>query len=212
MACAAALGLTHAFPLDALAMPSWLIAAFLGLGLAAAAGLRTFLPLLLLALAARFFGLGINQHFSWIGSTPMLVGLAVATAAELAADKIPGVDHGLSLLGTVTRPLAGALAAGAVFAHVDPGVAALAGLIIGVPTALAVHGVQTSARLASTATTAGLGNPVLSLTEDATSGLLAVLAIAAPVIGAIAVIVLASLGVVLLLRLRRIAMSRRVRP
>jgi cation transporter-like permease len=141
----------------------------------------------------------------------MLVGLAVATAAELAADKIPGVDHGLSLLGTVTRPLAGALAAGAVFAHVDPGVAALAGLIIGVPTALAVHGVQTSARLASTATTAGLGNPVLSLAEDAASGLLAVLAIVAPVIAAIAVVVLLVVGARVLMRLRRTMTGRQDR-
>ena len=58
------------------------------------------------------------------------------------ADKIPVVDHALSAMGTVTRPLAGILAAGAVFSHADPAMAALAGLIVGAPTALAFHAAQ----------------------------------------------------------------------
>src|SRR5262249_53984556 len=109
----------------------------------------------------------------------------------------------LSLLGTVTRPLAGALAAGAVFAKVDPATAALAGLIIGVPTALAVHGVQSGARVVSTATTAGLGNPILSLIEDFASGAMAILAIAAPVIAALVVAVILFIGVRIRARMRR---------
>ncbi|RZJ40720.1 MAG: DUF4126 domain-containing protein, partial [Brevundimonas sp.] len=35
-------------------MQTWVLPALLGLGLASATGLRTFLPLLMLALAARF--------------------------------------------------------------------------------------------------------------------------------------------------------------
>lgn len=167
----------------------WLLPAFLGLGLAAATGLRTFLPITLLAAAAHFglFGASLNPHVAWLASTPFLIGLVVATAAELAADKIPVVDHALSAIGTVTRPLAAAVAAGSVFAHLDPGTAALAGLIIGVPTALAFHGLQTSTRLVSTATTAGLGNPVVSLAEDFASGGLAVLAIVFPALAALVV-------------------------
>ncbi len=170
-------------------METWILPALLGLGLAAATGLRTFLPLLLLAGSARMglFGVELNSHVAWMTSTPMLVGLGVATAAELAADKIPVVDHALSAMGTVTRPLAAALAAGSVFTHADPGMAAMAGLIIGVPTALTFQSAQSSARFISTATTAGLGNPVLSMLEDLAAGLLAVIAIAAPVIAAIIV-------------------------
>jgi hypothetical protein len=186
-------------------LETWILPAFLGLGLAAATGLRTFLPLLMLAGCVRLglFGITVNPQVSWLGSTPMLVGLAVATVAELAADKIPIVDHALSALGTVTRPLAGALAAGAVFAHADPAVAAIAGLIIGVPTALAFHGVQSSARVASTATTAGIGNPMLSALEDVGSGLLAAVAIVAPVIAVLAVAALLAFGLWALRRLRR---------
>jgi hypothetical protein len=187
------------------ALETWVLPAFLGLGLAAATGLRTFLPLLMLAGCVRLglFGISVNPQVAWLGSTPMLVGLAVATVAELAADKIPIVDHGLSAVGTVTRPLAGALAAGAVFAHADPAVAAIAGLIIGVPTALAFHGVQSGARVASTATTAGLGNPVLSVVEDVGSALLAAVAIVAPVIAVVAVVTLLAFGLWGFGRLRR---------
>jgi hypothetical protein len=173
-------------------MQSWILPIFLGLGLAAATGLRTFLPLLMLAIVARFglFGVALNTHFGWLGSTGALVALGVATVVELCADKIPIVDHALSAIGTVSRPLAGALAAGAVLNHADPSVAVLAGLIIGAPTAFAIHTAQSSARVVSTATTAGLGNPVISVIEDITSALTAAIAIALPILAPVAVAIL----------------------
>jgi uncharacterized membrane protein len=168
----------------------------MGLGLAAATGLRTFLPLLLLAAVARLgmFGVSINPHVAWLGSTAALVALGVATVVELIADKIPVVDHTLSALGTVTRPLAGVLAAGAVFSHADPAMAALAGLIIGAPTALAFHAAQSGTRVVSTTTTAGLGNPIVSLFEDVVAATLSFLAFIAPLLAAIAVAALLFLG------------------
>ncbi|MGE5500747.1 MAG: DUF4126 domain-containing protein, partial [Ignavibacteriales bacterium] len=112
---------------------TWLLPALLGIGLAASCGLRTFLPLLLVSLAARFhlFGFEPNGHLAWLGSLPALAALSVATVAEFIGDKIPMVDHGLALVGTVTRPAAGALAAASAFHLADPGTAALAGLILG---------------------------------------------------------------------------------
>jgi len=173
-------------------MPSWVLPVFLGLGLSAATGLRTFLPLLMLAVVARFglFGVSLNTHFAWLGSNAALIALAVATVVELCADKIPLVDHALSAIGTVSRPLAGALAAGAVLNHADPAVAVIAGLIIGAPTAFAVHTAQTSARLVSTATTAGLANPLVSLAEDVMAALTAGLAIVVPILAPLVVALL----------------------
>lgn len=100
-------------------METWVLPVLLGLGLAAATGLKTFLPLLMLALAARFdwFGVSLNDKVGWLDSTGALVGLAVATVAEFVADKVPLVDHALSAIGTVARPAAGALAAYAVLGH-----------------------------------------------------------------------------------------------
>ncbi|HEY2753135.1 DUF4126 domain-containing protein [Phenylobacterium sp.] len=177
-------------------MEVWVLPALMGLGLAAATGLRTFLPLLVLAAVARMglFGVTINPHVAWLGSTHALVALGVATVVELAADKIPLVDHALSGVGVVTRPLAGVLAAGAVFSHVDPAMAAVAGLIVGAPTALAFHAAQAGTRVVSTTTTAGLGNPIVSLVEDAVSAILSLLAILAPVLAALAVAALLFVG------------------
>ncbi|MBC6980452.1 DUF4126 domain-containing protein [Caulobacter sp. 17J80-11] len=180
------------------AVDTWILPALVGLGLAAACGLKTFLPLLMLAAAARFqlFGVALNDSFAWLASTPALVALALATALELAADKIPVLDHALSAVGTVARPAAGVLAAGSLFAHLDPATAALAGVIVGAPTAFAFNAAQGTARVASTATTGGLANPLFSLVDDALSFLTAAVAIVLPLL------VLPLLGVMLWLAWR----------
>jgi hypothetical protein len=174
-------------------MDTWILPALLGLGLAASSGLKTFLPLLVMAVSARFglFGLELSGSFAWLASNAALAALTVATVAELAADKIPFVDHALSVLGTVTRPAAGALAAAAAFSSLDPTAAAVAGLIIGAPTALAVHSAQATTRVASTAVTGGLGNPLVSIVEDVAAFGGAVLALAAPLLVPVVLLVAA---------------------
>jgi hypothetical protein len=165
-------------------METWILPALLGLGLAASTGLKTFVPLLVMAVAARFhlFGLELGGTFAWLGSTAAVAALAVATAVELAADKVPFVDHALSLFGTLARPAAGALVAAAAFSNLDPTAAAVAGLIVGAPAALAVHSAQATTRLASTAATGGLANPAVSVAEDVAAFGGAILALAAPLL------------------------------
>lgn len=174
-------------------MLAWVLPVLLGLGLAASTGLKTFVPLLMLAAAARFhlFGLELSGPFAWLGSTAAFAALAIATAAELAADKIPIVDHALSLFGAFARPAAGALVAAAAFSHhLDPTAAAVAGLIIGAPAALAVHSAQATARLASTAATGGLANPAVSLFEDAAAFAGSVVSLAAPLLVPVVLVIL----------------------
>lgn len=165
-------------------METWVLPALLGLGLAAASGFRTFLPLLMLSGAAHFelLGIDLNSSFDWVGSTGALVALAIATVVELLADLIPVVDNVLSVVGNVTRPIAAVIAAGAVFASLDPSTAAIAGLIIGAPTALAISGAQTSLRGASTVGTAGVANPVISVLEDIVSFVLSLIAMLLPIL------------------------------
>jgi hypothetical protein len=191
-------------------METWILPILLGLGLAASAGLKTFVPLLVMAVASRFglFGFELTGPFAWLASTGALVGLGLATAAELAADKIPFVDHALSLVGTVARPAAGALAAAAAFSHADPAVAAMAGLVIGAPTALAVHSAQATTRVASTATTGGLGNPVISVVEDVAAFGAALLALAVPLLVPLLLLVAAILVWRALATLRRAGRRR----
>lgn len=174
-------------------LQTWVLPALLGLGLASATGLRTFLPLLMLAVAAKFelFGVRLLDQMDWLASWPAIAALATATVAEFAGDKIPAVDHALNAVGYFTRPIAGAVAAGSVFWGVDPTAAAVTGLIVGAPAALAFNAAQTGARVTSTATTGGLGNPVVSLIEDALAFVTVVLAFLAPIVIPVALIVLA---------------------
>ena len=174
-------------------MQVWILPALLGLGLASATGLRTFLPLLMLALAARFelFDVRLIEQMDWLVSWPAIAALGVATMAEFLGDKVPAIDHGLNAIGYVTRPVAGAIAAGSVFWAVDPGMAAVAGLIGGAPAALAFNAAQTGVRVGSTATTGGLGNPVVSLIEDVLAFVTVIVAFLAPIVIPLVLLVLA---------------------
>jgi len=174
-------------------LQTWVLPALLGLGLASATGLRTFLPLLMLAVAAKFelFGVRLIDQMDWLVSWPAIAALATATVAEFAGDKVPAIDHGLNAIGYVTRPIAGAVAAGSVFWNVDPSAAAIAGLIVGAPAALAFNAAQTGVRVGSTATTGGLGNPVVSLVEDVLAFVTVIVAFLAPILIPIALVILA---------------------
>jgi hypothetical protein len=192
-------------------MQAWVLPALLGLGLASATGLRTFLPLLMLALAARFemFDVQLIEQMEWLISWPAIAALGVATTAEFLGDKVPAIDHGLNAIGYITRPVAGAIAAGSVFWAVDPAMAAVAGLIVGAPAALAFNAAQTGVRVGSTATTGGLGNPVVSLIEDVLAFVTVIVAFLAPIIVPLVLLVLA----VIVFRLaRRIRDGRAARP
>ena len=162
----------------------WLPAVLLGLGLAASSGLRAFLPLLMLSMAAHWnvFNIELTGPFAWLGSPLALSALGIATIIEIAGDKIPLVDHALDSFGTVIRPLAGTLAAAAVLNNHDPVTAALLGLVIGAPIALGIHGAKAGTRGVSSATTLGVANPIVSIVEDVTAFLVSLLALLAPLL------------------------------
>ena len=86
-----------------------------GILLAASAGLRAFMPLLGLGLAARLLDWPVATSMQWIATDAALIGLTVAALAEIVADKVPAVDHVLDMIHTVVGPLAGALVAEAAF-------------------------------------------------------------------------------------------------
>jgi hypothetical protein len=163
---------------------TWVMIAFLGLGLAASSGLNTFMPLLLLAGAVKYhlFGIQLNGAYGWLASDLAVGVLLLASLVEIAGDKIPAVDHALDVLGTVARPAAGALAAASVFRGADPTTAAVLGIIIGAPTAFSFHAAKAGTRAASSATTFGIGNPLLSVMEDIVSVLLTLVAFLAPLL------------------------------
>ena len=165
-------------------IPHLLLAIFLGVSLAASTGLNTFLPLFLLSLAARFHlgGVALQGNFAWIASDPATIALGIATSIEVIGDKVPSVDHALDVFGTFVRPVFGAAAFAAALGGLDLTTAALIGLIVGAPLSLGVHSAKATTRVASSATTLGLGNPALSVVEDAASAGLSLTGIFAPLL------------------------------
>jgi hypothetical protein len=182
----------------------WVPAVLLGLGLASSTGLNTFLPLLCLSAATHFnvFGVQLNGSFGWLASGTALAALSVAALVEVVGDKIPVVDHALDAFGTIARPAAGALAAASVFLG-DPAAAALVGLVIGAPSAFSFHAAKAGTRAASSATTMGLGNPILSTLEDAGAVALTLLALLSPWLVPVALAAVVYVGWRLLVYARR---------
>lgn len=179
----------------------------LGLGLSASTGLNTFLPLLLLSAAARFHvaGIELGSKFEWLTSDAAIITLIVACIVELIADKVPAVDHFLDSAGTFIRPVAGAVASASVLTGIDPMVAAILGIIVGAPTSLGMHTLKAGTRVASSATTFGCANPILSILEDILSFSLSIIAIFLPILVPVA---LALLVLVLWRVMKRIRSQR----
>ena len=152
-------------------METWVLPVLLALGLAAASGLRIFVPLFMAALAAKFqlFGIELNDGMLWMTSNTAIAALGLATIIEIVSDKVPVLDNALHAIGLIARPVAGAMVAGSMFVGLDPTAAAIAGIIVGAPTALAFGAAQGGTRAASTLSTAGMANPLLSVVDDVVS-------------------------------------------
>jgi len=179
------------------ALAEFLPALAMAIALAASAGLRAWLPLLLASVLARLGVLDLGPSFQFLASNKALLVFGVATAIELVGDKIPAIDHALDAIGTPLRPAAGALLAASVLGTVsDPLTSIVIGTAVGAPSALVPHAAKSALRAASTAATGGLANPLLSVLEDVISVVTFVLAVLAPVL------VVALLGLTLYLAAR----------
>lgn len=154
-----------------------------GFGLSASAGLNAYIPLLVVALLAKFTNL-IHLGEPWDALTNWWVigALVLLSLIEFFADKIPAVNHINDAIETVVRPAAGAIVFAAstqVITDVHPVLALILGLLV----AGSVHAVKSIAvRPAVTATTAGMGNIPVSILEDIISTVVSILSVALPVV------------------------------
>lgn len=177
----------------------------LAIALAACAGVRAWLPLLLAGGLHRLGFLQLGASFDFLGSNRALILFAVATAIEIAGDKIPAVDHTLDAISTLLRPAAGAMLAASVMGRVtDPLTAAALGIAMGAPTAIVPHAAKSGLRALSTTLTAGLANPVISVLEDLLAFVMFVLAVLVPLV--------VVLGLVLLVFFAARRYARRAQP
>jgi hypothetical protein len=169
--------------MEAVGLAEFLPALALAVALAASAGLRAWLPVLLAGVLARLGVLDLGPSFQFLASTQALVVFGIATVIEIAGDKIPAVDHFLDVIGTPLRPAAGALLASSVLGTVsDPLTAIVLGTAVGAPSALVPHATKSALRAASSATTGGLANPLISLLEDVIAVVTFVVAVLLPLL------------------------------
>jgi len=183
-----------------------LLGVLMGVGLAAACGFRVFLPLLVLSIAAKTGHVPLAADFTWIAGTPALVALATATVLEILAYYVPWLDHILDAIATPAAIFAGVFATAAVIPDLAPALRWSLAMVGGGGIAGAVQGATVLTRLKSTATTAGLANPVVASVEVVGATVTSVLAIVVPVLAVVAVI--AMLAIVFALT-RRILFGRR---
>jgi hypothetical protein len=175
-----------------------------GLGLAVAAGLNAYIPLLIAGLLIHMDVVSFGAPYDQLGSTPALIIVSVLLAIEIVADKVPAVDSVNDMIQTFIRPVAGALLFAGSASGIDPQWSSALALILGLVTAAGVHGAKAAARPVVNVSTAGFGGPVVSVVEDVFSFGLSVAALLAPVL---ALILLVALGWYLygLIRRRRAA-------
>jgi hypothetical protein len=163
---------------------------FTAFGLASSAGLNAYIPLLVVALLARFTDLvTLEPPWDTLESWWVIGVLIVLLIIEVVADKVPVVDSINDGIQTFIRPVAGAvLFAGSagVITDIHPVLALVCGLFV----AGGVHAVKATARPIVTGTSGGTLNPVVSTAEDVLSLVVAVLAIVLPVLAVVFLLLL----------------------
>jgi hypothetical protein len=182
--------------------PEALFSVALGVGLAAATGLRVFLPLLVAAIAARADWIALADAFAWLESAPALIMLSTAALFEILAYYIPGLDHVLDLLAAPAAVGAGVVASASVMADVPPAVMWPVAIIAGGGVAGVTKGGAALLRAKTGVATAGLGNPIVSTAETVGASAVSLLAIVLPALILVVVMALVSWLLVKLLRRR----------
>jgi hypothetical protein len=160
-------------------------------GLSASAGLNAYIPLLVIALLARFTNLiHLNRPWDALSSWWIIGLLVVLNLVEFFADKVPAVNHVNDIIQTVVRPVAGAIAFAAgsgVFGDIHPVLAIGCGLLV----AGGVHAAKSAViRPAVTAVSGGTANVPVSIAEDLTSTVVSILAVVVPVVVAAVIVMI----------------------
>ena len=159
-----------------------LVSVAIGLGLAAAAGFRVFVPLLALGLASRQGMVALAPGFEWVASPPALIAFGTATVVEVLAYHVPFLDHLLDVVATPSAIVAGTLASAAVLTDLPPVVKWSVAVLAGGGAAGLVQTATVLARVGSTTLTGGLGNVLFASFELFGAIGTVVLAIALPMV------------------------------
>lgn len=167
-----------------------ILSLFIGIGLSATCGFRIFVPLLGMSLAHHAGALSFAPGFEWIGSYPATITFGIAMIIEIAGYYIPWVDNLLDTIATPTAIVAGTIATASMVSDVTPFLKWSLAIIAGGGIAGAIQASSVFIRGASSMTTAGMGNPVVSTGELLASIIGTILSILLPVVAFFAVLIL----------------------
>ncbi len=160
-----------------------LLSVFTAFGLSASAGLNAYLPLLVVALLAKFTDLiTLKPPWNALESWWVIGLLALLLLIEMVVDKVPALDSANDIIQTVIRPAAGAVlfaSSAGVISDPHPVLAMICGLLL----AGGVHAAKATARPVITGTTGGVLNPLVSTAEDIVAFIVSVLSIVVPILG-----------------------------
>jgi len=174
---------------------------FSAFGLSASAGLNAYIPLLVVALLAKFTNLiTLKSPWNTLESWWVIGVLVILSIVEFFADKFPAINHVNDIIQTAIRPIAGAIvfaSSASIITDIHPVLAMVMGLLV----AGSVHAVKSLAvRPAVTATTGGAGNVPVSIAEDVTSTVISITAIVLPVLIAVMLVMVGAFFVLLIWR------------
>lgn len=180
-----------------------LIGIVVGIGLAASCGFRVFVPMLVMSIATKAGQLELADGWNWIGSWPAIVCFGIATLAEVAGYCVPWIDNVLDAAASPAAVVAGTISTAACVSDMSPWLQWSTAIIAGGGAAGLVQTLTVAVRGTSTATTGGLGNPIVAVIEFVISAFLSVLAVLAPILA------VTILSVVAFLLVRRFTMRKR---
>lgn len=168
-----------------------LLSLVMGIGLSASCGFRVFVPLLVASIATKMGILHLGDSFQWMGSTMAIICFGTATVLELAGYYIPFVDNILDTITTPASVIAGTLlTTSAILPEMNPMIKWGLGIIVGGGSAGIIQAGTALTRATSTATTAGVANPIVGTIENILAIVGSVMSVIIPFIVAFVVCVL----------------------
>ena len=168
----------------------YILSLFIGIGLATATGFRVFLPLFFVSLASYFQWIPLQESWMWLGSLSALLILGAAMLFEVLAYYIPFVDNLMDSIAIPLSAIAGTLLFTSQFVESNEVLRWGLGVIAGGGTAATISSALSGFRLASSSSTAGFGNSIVSTVENTGATVMSILAVFVPVLAIILSVIL----------------------
>ena len=136
-----------------------------GIALSATCGMRVFVPVFGVSIAALTGNLELADGLAWLGSPVVAISAGVAMLAEIVAFYVPWLDNALDGIAAPLAVAAGTILTASQIHDVSPYLQWALAIVAGGGTATIFQTKTMALRTASTLGTGGIANPVVSTAE-----------------------------------------------